>query len=440
MSDVSGLVADLIDLLGEGGVSTDLDARQRASVDEATMSPVLRTRIPHTPADLVAYPADRFQVAETVAAAVRRGVPVTVRGRGTGNYGQAIPLEAGLVIDTSRARAVLSVTDGALTAEAGARMLDLEKRAWSAQQQLWMYPSTVQSTLGGFLAGGSGGTGSLARGWIEDGFVLSLDVVLADGSATIHRIEGADCVPFLHTYGTTGVIVAATVALEPLVDWVSVWASIPAFPAAQQALLEVAVYEPAPRIASTDMASVHRTFPASAVVREGECSFRAVVSAAQVAQVRELVAAAGGEVLAEQTGLGAIAAISLLSYNHPLWHLIRADGDHYFHVETAGRALVDRLEEVLEVFPGTIMHMDAHRHDGEALPIGMVGGLFESEAAIDAGVARLKELGVMAHAPHSWVLDRREEVAIATAEKTDPLGLLNPGKLPAAPAGMALFG
>lgn len=34
-------------------------------------------------------------------------------------------------------------------------MINLEQAAWNNGAQLWMYPSTVQSTLGGFLAGGS---------------------------------------------------------------------------------------------------------------------------------------------------------------------------------------------------------------------------------------------------------------------------------------------
>ena len=45
----------------------------------------------------------RKKIAQTVAAAVRHGVSVTPRGKGTGNYGQAIPLAGGLVLDMSKA-------------------------------------------------------------------------------------------------------------------------------------------------------------------------------------------------------------------------------------------------------------------------------------------------------------------------------------------------
>lgn len=424
------LADELRGIVGSDGVSDDPATLKRVSVDEATMSPVLRPRIPSRTADLHATPRSAEQIAQVVGAAVRHGVPVTVRGRGTGNYGQGIPLHGGLVLETTRAKAVVELAEGRLVAEAGARMIDLERAAQEAGQQLWMYPSTVQSSLGGFLAGGSGGTGSLTRGWIEEGFVHALDVVHATGESELTRIGQDDVLPYLHAYGTTGVIAAAEVALEPAMDWVSVWASIPDFRAAQQALLQVSEFDPRPRIASTDMAAINESFPPRSPVTSGHASFRAVVVRSQLQEVEALVAAAGGYIEEVREGLQAVMAISLLSYNHPLWHMIRATGGEYFHVETGGMALVDAYDEVIKVFPGAVMHLDA----AAGFPIGMVGARFESEAAVEEGVRRLQELGLFARSPHHWTLDRRAELAASVAEVTDPRGLLNPGKLPASRA------
>ena len=135
----------------------------RASVDGARMSPIISELLPLGVADVVAFPTDAAQIGQAVAAAVRHGVPVTPRGKGTGNYGQGIPMSGGLVLDLSRARAVVEVGEGWLTAEAGTPMVTCERAAQATGQQLWMYPSTVQSSLGGFLAGGSGGTGSIVH-------------------------------------------------------------------------------------------------------------------------------------------------------------------------------------------------------------------------------------------------------------------------------------
>src|SRR4029453_1848168 len=121
---------------------------------------VLSARLPAGCADVVAYPADADQIALAVAAAHRRRVPITPRGQGTGNYGQAIPLRDGLVIDTSRANRVLEVGEGHLRAEAGASFVVMEAAARRHGQELAMMPTTVGSTIGGFLAGGAGGGGS----------------------------------------------------------------------------------------------------------------------------------------------------------------------------------------------------------------------------------------------------------------------------------------
>lgn len=53
---IEALRAELVDLLGERGVSADERTRARASVDEATMSPILSEQLPLGLADLVASP------------------------------------------------------------------------------------------------------------------------------------------------------------------------------------------------------------------------------------------------------------------------------------------------------------------------------------------------------------------------------------------------
>nr|BFF14961.1 hypothetical protein GCM10025699_62640 [Microbacterium flavescens] len=181
------LEGELRTLLGERGVSVELAAREKASLDGSRLSPVISEQLPLGLADLVAYPATAEQIAEVVAAAVRHGVPITPRGKGTGNYGQAIPMSGGLVLDMTRAKAIVEVGDGFITAEAGATMVALEQAANKAGQQILMYPSTAQSSLGGFLSGGSGGTGSIKHGSNSSGFVTALDVVHASptrGSCT----------------------------------------------------------------------------------------------------------------------------------------------------------------------------------------------------------------------------------------------------------------
>ncbi|OMQ14121.1 dehydrogenase, partial [Modestobacter sp. VKM Ac-2676] len=249
---VAALEAELVELLGPRNVSSELRARERASVDGARMSPIISELLPLGLADLVALPTTAEQIGLAVAAAVRHGVPVTPRGKGTGNYGQGIPMAGGLVLDTSRARAVVEVGDGFVTAEAGTPMVTLERAAHATGQQLWMYPSTAQSSIGGFLAGGSGGTGSIVHGTNDAGFVAALDVVDGTGSPDLVHVEGTEAQRFVHNYGTAAVIARATVRLEPLQDWRGVYASFPDFRSAQAVLRELAALAPTPRLVSAD--------------------------------------------------------------------------------------------------------------------------------------------------------------------------------------------
>ncbi|WP_206786826.1 FAD-binding oxidoreductase [Amycolatopsis sp. MtRt-6] len=423
---LEALRAELVELLGERGVSTDLKTRERASVDEATMSPILSEQLPLGLADLVAYPADAEQIAAVVAAATRHRVPVTARGKGTGNYGQGIPLHGGLILDTTRARAVVEVGDGVITAEAGASLALLERAADASGQQLWMYPSTAQSTVGGFLSGGSGGTGSIAHGTNWEGFVVALDVALPGTTPALTHVEGDEAQTFVHTYGTAGVIARATVRLEPAQDWRAVYASFPTFEEALGAVRALRGLDPLPRLVSADRAAVAERLPADPAIPAGRANLRAIVDVTALDAASSLISAAGGSVEDVREGVQQTIKVSMLSYNHPIWWLKKnSPGKEYFHVEVGGEALIDRIHEVEAVYPGGILHIEAaHR-----FPIGMLVAEYTGAADVYAGYAKLVELGVRVHSPHQFYVDHGVEELLALKKRTDPDGLLNPGHL-----------
>lgn len=422
---------ELIDLLGARAVSTEPRVRERASVDGAPMSPILAARLPLGLADLVVFAADAQQIATAVAAAVRHGVPVTVRGRGTGNYGQGIPRHGGLVIDTTRAKAITQVADGSITAEAGAPMISLEQAAAATGQELWMYPSTVQSTIGGFLSGGSGGTGSIAHGSNDRGFVVALDVVHADGTDTIVHVEGEDALGYVHNYGTAGVIVRATVRLEPARDWRGVYASFPTFEGTRAVLQTIGALEPAPRLVSGDNPQISAALPPDEAIPQGRSSLRIIIDAAQVAQATRIIDAAGGRVEAVREGPQASMRISMLSYNHPIEWYQKSQPHPVFHLEVSGMPLTENTPAVEAVYPGGLLHLESTKEH----PIGMLAAPYVDEETVAAGIAALNGLGVGVHSPHQWNVDFRVDETVALAARTDPRGLLNPGKLDPAYSG-----
>src|SRR5690606_7318442 len=113
------------------------------------------------------------------------GIPVTPRGTGTGNYGQGMPLSGGIFLDMSGMGKVKEIGPGCLVAEPGAMLakIDRQTRPHSGQE-LRLFPSTyATASLGGFIAGGSGGVGSIRWGGLRDaGNILSLKVATMEAS------------------------------------------------------------------------------------------------------------------------------------------------------------------------------------------------------------------------------------------------------------------
>ncbi len=422
---VIALEQQLRELLGARAVSIEANVRERASIDGSPMSPVIMEKLPLGLADLVAFPNSAEQIAACVGAASRLGVPITVRGKGTGNYGQAIPMHGGLVIDTSRAKAVVEVGDGFLTAEAGAQMVVLEQAAQAVGQALWMYPSTMQSTLAGFLSGGSGGTGSIEHGSNDRGFVLALDVVHADGTGDLVHVTGDAAQAYVHNYGTAGVIARATVRLEPLRDWRGFYASFADFPAALSVIRPMGKLLPTPRLVSSDNPAISAALPADDAIPRGRASLRAILAVETIDAATALVTAAGGRVEAVREGQQTSMRISMLSYNHPIEWFQKNSSVPVFHVEVSGDALVDRIDEAERVYAGGLLHIEA----AGQYPVGMLCAPYVDEADVYRGIKELNAIGVGVHNPHQWNVDFEIERTVELARRTDPRGLLNPGKL-----------
>jgi hypothetical protein len=422
-------VAELLDRLhadlGPAAVSTEPTRLARASVDYAHMSPVLKAKLPAGLADVLVTPGSADEVPIVLRHAYELGIPVTPRGTGLGNYGQAIPLRGGIVLDLSRCRRVLRIDDGAVTAEAGVRMRELDSAVNETGQDLLMFPSTKGSTLGGFLAGGSGGTGSLIHGSNADGFVRALDIAACDGSGALRHVTGADTLPYIHAYGTTGVIARATVALAPATEWLGLFTAFPDYAAATAFLRALGSVDPSPRLVSLDEAAIVAALPEDAALDPTRLSVRAIVPAAAVDAVRELAATHGGEVRAMRSGPKGAERISSLSFNHSTFHLQKRDPG-YFHLEVGGDPLWRSVDAVRAVFPGTVLHLELMRDR----VVGMLMARYSGPEQVFSGIDALEALGVSVHSPHTWILDRRLETVRPVLAASDPRGLLNPGKLP----------
>lgn len=427
---LDALTAELATLVGADAVLRDEPARLAASTDWAHMSPVLAPLLPGGVADVVIRPPDAAGIAAAVGAAHRHRVPVTVRGQGTGNYGQGIPLFGGLVIDTTAAARILAVENGWLTAEAGASFVLMEKAALATGQELAILPSTVGSTVAGFIAGGSGGTGSIANGAIWDGYLRSLLVVPCTDDAIPVEVPFPDNTAMAHAFGVNGVIAQATVALRPARRWTGLFASFPELAGAVAAGEELFDLEPTPRLLSLDEAGIIATYrPVDPAMPAGRVSVRGIVTEDSVAAATAVVERHGGRVDAVRPR--GPAHIASLSYNHTTYR-VRKVRPELTHLQCMGPGLTRRRAEVAALAPESLIHLEGFLTANGRDWVSMLFLRYDGPDDLYERMARLADVEVYVDDPHTWELHHgRLDLVREAAARLDPDGLLNPGKLPA---------
>ncbi|HXW19801.1 MAG TPA: FAD-binding protein, partial [Roseiarcus sp.] len=162
-------VAAFIEDLRDVPIIVEPQVVRRRSRDFFWYSPILNEELRGKSAEVVVAPRDEADVIAIARAAARRGVPLTPRGGGTGNYGQAVPLQGGALVDFSGMTRLKWSKPGVVRVEAGAKMGAIDEALRASGFELRMHPSTKRTaTIGGFVAGGSGGVGSVAYGGLRD--------------------------------------------------------------------------------------------------------------------------------------------------------------------------------------------------------------------------------------------------------------------------------
>ena len=81
-------------------------------------------------ADVVVQPRSEEEIAAVVAAAVRHRIPLTIRGGGTGNYGQSVPLKGGVLVDMTGFNKVSRWSPAAFACKPAPLLAQRSKRLW----------------------------------------------------------------------------------------------------------------------------------------------------------------------------------------------------------------------------------------------------------------------------------------------------------------------
>ena len=229
--DMTALIADLDGIRIE---QNDKIVLQK-SRDFYWYSPVLKRQLDHVTGDIVVSPKTEDELIRVLKACYRHNVPVTPRGTGTGNYGQAMPLSGGVVLSLADINDIREIAPGRVVCGPGVICADLDKAARAASgQELRMHPSTAHTaTIGGFIAGGSGGIGSINWGGLRDfGNIIRLRVVTMEEEPQVLELTGADLHKVTHAYGTNGIITEIEMPLTTAYDWVDAIVGFDSFDAA----------------------------------------------------------------------------------------------------------------------------------------------------------------------------------------------------------------
>jgi FAD/FMN-containing dehydrogenase len=205
------------------GIAHTDDARtlQTKSRDYYWYSPILAEQLDDKRGELIVSASSEAEVIRVAAACAKFRVPVTVRGGGTGNYGQCVPLEGGVILDVTGLDKVIACQPGMATVQAGCLIEALEIAARKTGQEILMFPSTLKiATIGGFIAGGYAGVGSIYHGILKDtGNVTRLRVVTLEEAPRVIELRDADIQKVHHAFGTNGIITELDVALAPAQEW-----------------------------------------------------------------------------------------------------------------------------------------------------------------------------------------------------------------------------
>jgi FAD/FMN-containing dehydrogenase len=423
---------------------TNAQTVQRLSRDFYWYSPVLKKLLDDKTAEAVVQPVSVDEVVATLACCYARKIPVTARGAGTGNYGQAIPLFGGVVLDLARMDAIEEITpDGVAITGPGTRLGVLETYARTVGWELRCYPSTVaKASVGGFLGGGSGGIGSVAHGGLRDfETVRFLDVVTMETEPRLIHHEGEAVHEVLHAWGTNGIIVRIGLALTPAIEWAQCAVAFPTFAAAFDFSERIAVDEAwTKRLITPFEWPIPMAFaPILSITRPGQALVFFLIAAAQLEALMAAAVEAGGEVTlaAPYIGLKTQPLLSDYTWNHTTLWAMKLDPEYTylqcgFSATTAREQFALLKDKYGEDF---LLHIEFMKNGaGVVIPGSIPVVRFSTEERLNEMIEFCRSIGVGVANPHSNNVEgggryRADNVQLLTKYKYDAEGLLNPGKM-----------
>ena len=372
---------------------------------------------------------------------------MTPRGTGTGNYGQAMPLSGGVVLSLAEMNAIKAILPGRIICEPGCIIADIDNQARAQSgQELRMHPSTAHTaTIGGFIAGGSGGIGSTRWGGLRDfGNVIRLRVVTMEAEPRILELRGEDLHKAIHAYGTNGIITEVEMPLTAAYDWVDVLVAFDTF-------REAAVFANSLGRADGILTKLNSVVAAPAphawfkrhqkYLAEGDHVVIVLVAAQSHDAFLAFTRREGGRVVFDRSTISDDDAKGLppafeLSWNHTTLRALRVDpAITYLQVLYPFPNQIELACKLDRMFDGEIIsHLEFVRFDGDVTCFGLPMVRHTTDERLEEIMDVFNAEGAPIFNPHRYTLEeggmkQTDEIQLTFKKEADPKGLLNPGKM-----------
>ena len=415
------------------------DELERFSKDAYYYSPILHERLKNCCADIVVNPKTVEAALNVASVCVRHMIPLTVRGSGTGNYGQCVPLEGGVVMLMGAFQSIrtFDISTGVVTAECGCLLGDLERFLRQKGRQLRLAPSTLRSaSVAGFIAGGSGGVGSVRWGFLRDpGHLLGLEVITLQSPPQKIQLDDISAEPLNHAYGTNGIITAVSLATAPAVNWQEVvinsedWAkSVELIINCSEAAIDL-------HLCTLLEGTIVRHLPKWSGSQSDQHRLLCLVAPDGVSTLAKLAMKFGLKIIhygsEKQGGRG----LRELTWNHTTLHMRTNDPAWTYLQMLLPQPELPVMETLKNSWGDDLCwHLEAVRQQGiqriAALPLIRWRG----PKLLENLICQCRELGAVVFNPHVitvedgglGVVDANQ---VQAKRKFDPRGILNPGKL-----------
>lgn len=418
---------------------------KRLSKDFFWFSPLLQEQLTGKHADIVVRPKNETELSALVSRCVELNINITLRGSGTGNYGQSVPLEGGVLIDLSQYNQINWFENGIVSVQPGIKIGDLENKVREEGWEIRCMPSTYKmASAGGLFGGGFGGVGSINYGPLAAlGNVQRIRVMTIEQTPKVIELTGKDVLTFHHTYGTNGIVISLDLALAPARYWDEYMLAFNSLDEAytfSSALAnsvaidkrEISLYDP--RSATP--------FPEAAEnMTESEFLVIALIGTNCVNPMAELLEEHQGRIAWSQTFAEMQASQHTLveyCWNHSTLHAMKADKSlthlqaHYDADKT-----LDQLKTIRETIGDEVqIHLEfIRKKDGAVHAAGLPLVRYTNAERFQEIMDIHQQAGIKINNSHVYILEdgnhggSLDERILESKKLYDPHMLLNPGKI-----------